>query len=97
MRFLEGARSLEEHRLNGANLEIDVPFQYLTFFMEDDERLEEIRVKYGSGEMMTKEIKADTIKIVTDFVLEHQRRRSLVTDEIIQEFMRPRSLLVNNL
>ena len=95
--FSGGGRSLEEHRLNGANLEIDVPFLYLTFFMEDDERLEEIRVKYGSGEMMTKEIKADTIKIVTDFVLEHQRRRSLVTDEIIQEFMRPRSLLVNNL
>lgn len=95
--FSGGGRSLQEHRENGANLEIDVPFQYLNFFMEDDVRLEEIRVKYGSGEMLTKEIKADTIRICTEFVMEHQRKRALVTDEMIAEFMRPRPLLVNNL
>ena len=95
--FSGGGRTLKEHKEQGANLDVDVPFQYLTFFMEDDARLEEIRVKYGSGEMMTKEIKADTIRIVTDFVLEHQRKRSLVTDEMIQEFMRPRPMHVNNL
>lgn len=95
--FSGGGRSLKEHKEHGANLDVDVPYQYLNFFMEDDSRLEEIRVKYGSGEMMTKEVKADTIKIVTEFVLEHQRKRSLVTDDIIDEFMRPRPLLVNNL
>lgn len=95
--FSGGGRSLKEHREKGANLAVDVPFQYLMFFMEDDARLEEIRVKYGSGEMLTKEIKADTIRIVTEFVLEHQRRRSQVTDEMIEAFMTPRPLLVNNL
>jgi tryptophanyl-tRNA synthetase len=43
-----------------------VPFQYLTFFMEDDERLEEIRVKYSSGEYLSGEIKLELIKIMQD-------------------------------
>lgn len=95
--FSGGGRSLEEHRKNGANLEVDVPFLYLTFFMEDDARLEEIKTKYGSGEMLTKEVKQDAIRVLKEFVLEHQRKRSLVTDEMIEEFMRPRPLFVSNL
>ena len=43
--FSGGAQTLEEHRLKGANLEIDVPYQYLTFFLEDDAKLEEIRYR----------------------------------------------------
>ena len=95
--FSGGGRCLEEHRKNGANLEVDVPFLYLTFFMEDDARLEEIKTKYGSGEMLTKEVKQDAIRVLKEFVLEHQRKRSLVTDEMIEEFMRPRPLFVSNL
>lgn len=34
---------MEEHKEKGGNCDVDVSFQYLTFFMEDDERLEEIR------------------------------------------------------
>jgi tryptophanyl-tRNA synthetase len=41
--FSGGGRTKEEHQKNGANLEVDIPFIYLTFFMEDDARLEEIR------------------------------------------------------
>ncbi|CAG9333129.1 unnamed protein product [Blepharisma stoltei] len=90
--FSGGGRSLKEHREKGANLSVDVPFQYLSFFMEDDERLEEIRVKYGSGEMLTSEVKKDLITLLQNLVAEHQRKRAEVTDEIIDEFMRPRPL-----
>lgn len=94
--FSGGGRSLQEHREKGANLEVDVPFQYLTYFMQDDERLEQIRDQYGKGVMLTKEIKGDTIKVLTDLVAEHQRRRALVTDEIIQQFMTPRPLQLSS-
>lgn len=90
--FSGGGRSLQEHRENGANLSIDVPFQYLNFFLEDDEKLEEIRVKYGSGEMLTSEIKKILIDLLVSIVLEHQRKRSEVTEEMIDEFMRIRPL-----
>jgi tryptophanyl-tRNA synthetase len=52
-----GGATLEEHKANGANLDVDVPFQYLQFFLEDDDKLAEIKEKYGKGEMMTGEIK----------------------------------------
>lgn len=40
--FSGGRSSAEEHRQFGANLEVDVAYQYLKFFMEDDEKLEDI-------------------------------------------------------
>lgn len=55
--FSGGGKTKEEHIANGANLAVDIPYHYLTFFCEDDELLEEIRVKYSKGEMMTSEIK----------------------------------------
>lgn len=41
--FSGGGATLEEHRANGGNCDVDVPYQYLKFFMPDDKRLEEIR------------------------------------------------------
>ena len=35
--------TVEEHREKGGNCDVDVSFQYLTFFLEDDEKLEQIR------------------------------------------------------
>jgi len=41
--FSGGGATLKEHQEKGANLEVDIPYQYLRFFLESDERLEEIR------------------------------------------------------
>lgn len=41
--FSGGGQTVEEHQKNGGNCDIDVSFQYLKFFMDNDERLEEIR------------------------------------------------------
>lgn len=40
--FSGGGASLEDHVKNGGNPDVDVPFQYLTFFLDDDEELERI-------------------------------------------------------
>lgn len=53
--FSGGGATVELHRANGANLEVDVPFKYLGFFLEDDEKLAEIGDAYGSGRMLTGE------------------------------------------
>mmetsp|Transcript_39060 Transcript_39060/g.28880 ORF Transcript_39060/g.28880 Transcript_39060/m.28880 type:complete len:195 (+) Transcript_39060:457-1041(+) len=34
--FSGGGKTIEEHKANGANLEVDVPYQYLRFFLDDD-------------------------------------------------------------
>jgi len=46
---------------------------------------------------MTGEIKGILIELLQKFVAEHQERRAAVTEELIDEFMTPRALQVNNL
>ena len=41
--FSGGGATVEEHRQNGGNCDVDISYQYLTFFLEDDEKLEKIR------------------------------------------------------
>ena len=60
--FSGGGATIEEHKAKGADLDVDVAYQYLQFFLDDDDKLEEIRVKYGKGEMMTGEVKQILIK-----------------------------------
>lgn len=40
--FSGGGATEEDQRRNGANLEVDVAYQYLRFFLEDDAQLEEV-------------------------------------------------------
>ena len=60
------------HAFVGADIEIDVPYHYLRFFLEDDAQLEDIGKKYQKGELLTGEIKAILIKILQEFVATHQ-------------------------
>lgn len=90
--FSGGCATLEEHREKGGNCDIDVSYQYLRFFMEDSERLEEIRKDYSSGKMTSGDIKKELIQVVQKIVEEHKQRRAELTDEIVKEFMTPRKL-----
>merc|ERR1739842_51016 len=90
--FSGGRDTIEEHREKGANMEVDVSWKYLTFFLEDDEKLEKIRQDYSSGQMLTGEIKAELIGVLQKLVAAHQERKAQVTDEDVKEYMRPRPL-----
>jgi tryptophanyl-tRNA synthetase len=90
--FSGGRDTVEEHRQIGANLEVDVPFAYLSFFEFDDAKLEEIRQAYGSGRMLTGEIKAVLIGVLQPLVASHQRARAMVTDDVVKTFMTVRTL-----
>jgi tryptophanyl-tRNA synthetase len=59
-----GGATLEEHRSKGADLNVDIPYQWLRFFLEDDEELLRIGTSYKKGEMTTGEIKAILIKVI---------------------------------
>lgn len=91
--FSGGRDTLKEHRELGANLEVDIPYQYLKIFLNDEARLQQITEEYGSGRMLTREVKAEATKVLTDIVLEHQRKRAQVTDAVVDEFMRERSIV----
>uniref|UniRef100_A0A8C5AEU2 Tryptophan--tRNA ligase, cytoplasmic n=2 Tax=Gadus morhua TaxID=8049 RepID=A0A8C5AEU2_GADMO len=93
--FSGGKDTIEEHREQGGNPDIDVAFMYLTFFMEDDEQLEKIRQDYTSGILLTGELKKMLIETLQPMITAHQENRKNVTDEMVKQFMTPRPLNFN--
>ncbi|XP_044263193.1 tryptophan--tRNA ligase, cytoplasmic [Tribolium madens] len=93
--FSGGQSTVEEHKKLGGNCDIDISYQYLTFFLEDDGKLEQIRKDYTSGALLTGELKKILIDTLTPIVTQHQERRAKITDDIIKQFMTPRELAFN--
>ena len=73
--FSGGKDTVEEHRKHGGNPDIDMAFQWLTFFEPDDKKLADIRERYASGEMLSGEMKQALIDVLVPFIEEHQKRR----------------------
>ncbi|KAK7583767.1 hypothetical protein V9T40_004730 [Parthenolecanium corni] len=90
--FSGGQPTIEEHRSKGGDCSVDVSYQYLKFFLEDDEKLESIGKQYASGELLTGELKKILIETLQPIISEHQMRRSKITDEDVRLFMTPRAL-----
>ncbi|KAI8908247.1 hypothetical protein DFJ77DRAFT_503687 [Powellomyces hirtus] len=84
--FSGGRENKEEHRAHGGNCEVDVSYQYLRFFLDDDEELAEINRKYSSGEMLSGEIKQKCIEVISAIVKDLQDRRATLTQETIDKF-----------
>jgi len=90
--FSGGQTTLEEHREKGGDCDKDISYQYLRFFLEDDDELEKIRQDYTSGKLLSGEIKAKLIAILQPLVKDFQERRAQVTEETLNSFMTPRKL-----
>ncbi|MFH1333673.1 MAG: tryptophan--tRNA ligase [archaeon] len=80
--FSGGKSTIEEHRKHGGDPDIDIPYQWLTFFEEDDKKLEDIYKKYKSGEMLSGEIKKILIDKLNKFLKEHQKKREQAKKKI---------------
>jgi len=91
--FSGGQETEEEHRRLGGNTEVDISYQYLSFFMEDDDELEQISKDYRAGRLLTGQLKAKCIELLQRFVGEFQERKSKVTDEDIKAFMDPHRMI----
>jgi tryptophanyl-tRNA synthetase len=90
--FSGGQVTEAEQREKGGDAEKDVSYQYLTFFLEDDEDLERIRVAYSAGKMLTGELKAKCITELQAYVKGFQERRAKVTDDTVRDFMARKKL-----
>ncbi|KAF2072574.1 hypothetical protein CYY_006123 [Polysphondylium violaceum] len=90
--FSGGGATKEEQEKNGANLAVDVSYEYLTFLLEDDAKLKEIADAYGSGKMMTSQVKNILIDIMISTSQRHQEARAKITDDVLKAFMSIRKL-----
>ncbi|KJA18550.1 hypothetical protein HYPSUDRAFT_45073 [Hypholoma sublateritium FD-334 SS-4] len=85
--FSGGKETEDEHRRLGGDTDVDVSYQYLTFFLDNDEELEKIGQQYRSGELLTGQLKGKCIQLLQHFVAEFQERRAKVTEETVNQFM----------
>ncbi|KAJ3103910.1 hypothetical protein HK100_004134 [Physocladia obscura] len=87
--FSGGGATAELHAQNGGNPDVDVAFQWLKFFLEDDQELAEIERTYRAGTLSTSNLKKRCIEVIGEIVAGIQARRKTVTDEVLKEFMDP--------
>ncbi|MFA5333695.1 MAG: tryptophan--tRNA ligase [Candidatus Nanoarchaeia archaeon] len=81
-----GKETVEEHRRLGGNPDIDVSYQWLRFFEEDDIKLKKYYDEYKSGKMLTGELKQILVDKLSKILSEHQERRKKSKD-LLKEFM----------
>lgn len=84
--------TLEQHRKTGANLDLDVAFQYLRFVEPDDEKLNNIADTYKKGTLTSPEVKKILTDIVLKIVVDFQLARAQVIDEVVAQFKCIRNL-----
>jgi tryptophanyl-tRNA synthetase len=87
--FSGGRETEEEHRKLGGDTEVDVAYQYLGFFLDDDEELAKIGEDYRAGRLLTGQLKAHCIQMLQEFVKAFQERKAKITDDDVNAFMDP--------
>jgi tryptophanyl-tRNA synthetase len=94
--FSGGQETKALQQEKGADLEADVAYQWLRFFLEDDEELERIEKDYstGSGEYWsTGMVKQKLVGVLQELVGSHQERRVKITDDEVRKWMTERCIL----
>ena len=82
-----GQSTIEEHRRLGGNPDIDVAYQYLMYFFEqDDGYLAELNSDYRSGKILAGEMKQICIDKATDWMSNHQELRTQ-TEHMVSDFL----------
>jgi tryptophanyl-tRNA synthetase len=90
--FSGGQETLELHKELGGNPDIDVAYQYLTYFEDDDDKLAKFAEDYRKGVMMTGDMKKECIAMMTKYVKGFQEARAKVSEETLESFLQPRKL-----
>ncbi len=84
--FSGGRTTIEEHRKLGGNPDVDISYQWLTFFEEDDKKLEKIYKDYKAGKLLSGELKQILVDKINEFLRKHQANREKAKKDI-EKFM----------
>ena len=87
--FSGGRETVEKHRKLGGIPEIDVSYQWLTFFEEDDDKLKKIHDDYKDGRLLSGELKQILIDKLNNFLDEHQKKREKAKNRIDDYIYKP--------
>jgi tryptophanyl-tRNA synthetase len=90
--FSGGQETLAEQRRLGGDPDVDVAYQYLSFFENNDAKLQTIRAAYCSGDLLTGELKTKCVQKLQAYVSAFQTRRAAIDDDVLDTFMKVRPL-----
>merc|ERR1712066_1202406 len=82
--FSGGQVTAKEQKEKGADLDLDVSYQWLRFFLDDDDELEKIGKDYGSGSgeyWNTGSVKKRLVVLLQGIVAAHIAKRAKITDD----------------
>jgi tryptophanyl-tRNA synthetase len=83
--FSGGQATVEEHRKKGGNPDVDVSFQYLSmFFEEDDKKVKQIYDDYKAGKLLTGELKQMLIDKLSKFLDPHHKKMEKAKSKVEQ-------------
>lgn len=94
--FSGGGETVEEHKEKGGNCDVDIAFQYLRYFLEDDKKLKEIHRTYSEGSLLTGFLKKDCIQLLQNVISPIQERIKNLTNEQLNEYLSIRQFDVLN-
>ncbi len=86
--FSGGQATIEEHREKGGNPDIDMSYQWLRFFEEDDGKLKKTYDDYKSGKLLSGELKMLLVQKITAFLAVHQKKREEAKKRINEFLLR---------
>ena len=85
--FSGGQATVEEHRAKGGDPDVDVAYQYLRYFFEEnDKELGNIREEYMSGKLLTGEIKSICVEKATSWMKKHHELKDQ-NQHLIKDFL----------
>lgn len=93
--FSGGQPSTELQNLHGGNCDIDVAYQYLEFFCENDTDLAEIRDDYTKGTLLNGNLKIKSYKQVKAELLKYQSDLKTVSEDVVHKGKTSRRLKYN--
>ncbi len=84
--FSGGRATVEEHRKFGGNPDVDVSYQWLYAFLEqDDKKIKKIHDDYKSGKMLTGELKQILVEKLNVF-LENHRKEKKKAEKLVDKY-----------
>jgi tryptophanyl-tRNA synthetase len=92
--FSGGSGTLEELKVKGPDLDVDVAYQFLRIFAKDDAVVEAVTKDYQRGAMHSGMVKELAAKVLDEEILSGWRqRRKSVTDQDVEQFCAVRDIL----
>jgi tryptophanyl-tRNA synthetase len=91
-----GDGTLEQHKKFGGNVEVDIACQYLKYFENDDNKLEDVYSGFKKGELSCAYMKELLSIKLAELIMRHQEQRALITKEVIEDFYSYKKMILNN-